>query len=69
MYSIDELEKTFLLHHEKHVEMNKNQIEEFKKNNPDLPLPEYMLEDFSFPAALAAICTAIRDLREFVKPK
>lgn len=64
MYSIEELEKTFLLHHERSVELNKKLVREFQEENPGEPIPDPFRDDFSLPLALQAMCVAIRDLRE-----
>lgn len=68
MYSIEELEETFRLHHEKALEEHNKSIKKFQENFPDEPLPKHFEDEFSLPLALAAICVAIRDLRN-VLPK
>lgn len=59
MYSIEELEKTFKLHHKRSKELNKKLIKEFKKNNPGEPIPDPFNDDFSLPEALASMCSEI----------
>ena len=63
MYSIEELEKTFLLHHKRAEKFNKELIKEFQENNPEEPLPDLFNDDFSLPLALAAICKEILQAR------
>lgn len=63
MYSIEELEKTFRIHHERSVELNKKLIKEFQENNPGEPVPDPFRDDFSLPLALAAICEEMLRLR------
>lgn len=69
MYGLEELEKTFLLHHQNSVELNKKLIKEYKENFPGEPIPDPFNDDFSLPLALHAICVAIRDLRTTLSKK
>lgn len=64
MYDIESLEKTFVLHHERSVELNKKLIAEFVENNPGEPIPDPWNDDFSLPLALAAICRELVALRQ-----
>lgn len=64
MYDIESLEKTFRLHHERSVELNKKLIKEFQENNPGEPIPDPWNDDFSLPLALAAICRELQELRK-----
>jgi len=63
MYSIEELEKTFKLHHEKSAEVNKKLRKEFQKNNPGEPIPDPFNDDFSLPLALESMCKEISFLK------
>lgn len=62
MYELDVLIKTFRLHHERSVELNKKLIREFQENNPGEPIPDPFNDDFSLPLALEAICKEIDKL-------
>lgn len=66
MYDIEELEKTFLKHHEKLQIENARFNEEFKKNYPDEPLPKVFNEDFSLPLALSIMCRHLSKLMDRV---
>jgi hypothetical protein len=62
MYELDTLIKTFRLHHERSVELNKKLIEQFKEDAPGEPIPDPFNDDFSLPLALEAICKEIDKL-------
>lgn len=64
MYDIESLEKTFRLHHERSVELNKKLIAEFVENNPGEPIPDPWNDDFSLPLALEAICRELQALKQ-----
>lgn len=64
MYDLDTLIKTFALHHENSVELNKKLIREFQENNPGDPTPDPFNDDFSLPLALAAICKEILHIKK-----
>ncbi len=63
MYSIEELEKTFKLHHERSVELNKKLVKEFQENNPVEQIPDPFNDDFSLPLALESICKTILQIK------
>lgn len=67
MYDLESLEKTFLIHHERSIELNKKLIKEFQENNPGEPIPDPFADDFSLPLALAHICREIINLREITR--
>lgn len=67
MYSIEELEKIFRENAVLCAKENDRALEEYKANNPGEPIPEWFTRDFCINTALAAMCVAIRDLRESVK--
>lgn len=64
MYGLDFLIDTFTKHAEEHEKNNERMLEQFKKMNPEEPIPDHMKEEFSLPLALASICTAIQELKE-----
>ena len=64
MYSIEELVKTFSLHHQRSIELNKQLIEQFKENHPGEPVPDPFNDDFSLPLALKTICEEIVQLKQ-----
>lgn len=63
MYSIEDLEKLFLEHAEQSEKMRQDSIDSFKKNRPGDSLPDHMSDEFNFPRAMAAICSAILDIK------
>lgn len=67
MYDLESLEKTFLLHHERSQELNKDLIREFQENNPGKPIPDPFADDFSLPLALAHICRELLYLRKITR--
>jgi len=67
MYTIEELQKTFLIHEKKSKEMNEKMLKEHKENYPDEPIPDFYLEEFSLPAAMASICSEILSLKNNCK--
>jgi len=67
MYPIEELEKTFLLHHKKAVKENQELIKRYKEDYPGEPLPDHLESDFSLPLALHSICLVIAELRRTAK--
>jgi len=64
MYSIEDLAKTFKLHHVRSEKLNKKLIKEFKEKNPGEPIPDPFNDDFSLPLALESICHALLELRK-----
>jgi cysteinyl-tRNA synthetase len=64
MYKLDFLIETFLKHAEEHKNNNERLLEQFKKMNPDEPIPDHMKEEFNLPMALATICNAIQELNK-----
>lgn len=63
MYKLDFLIETFLKHAEEHAENNRRLLEQFKKMNPDEPIPDHMTEEFNLPMALATICHEIQEMK------
>ncbi len=63
MYTLEELEKTFQIHHERSKELNKDLIKEWQEENPGQPIPDPFADDFSLPLALACICKEIAKLK------
>jgi hypothetical protein len=63
MYGIEELEKTFLLHHERAVVLKTALIKEFQDINPGVPIPDAFNDDFSLPLALHAMCVEFTQIR------
>jgi len=58
-YSIKNLCHIFEEHAKKSAEMQKKQIENFRKENPGEELPEWFKDDFNFPQALKSMCEEI----------
>lgn len=62
-YSIEFLFETFQKHSKESEKIRKEQIQNFKENNPTEDPPEWMKDEFNFPDALASMCSAILDLQ------
>jgi hypothetical protein len=62
-YDLESLVKTFAKHHEKSSKDSTKILEDFKKNYPGEPIPSHMMDDFSLPNALHAICVEIMELK------
>lgn len=63
MYTIEFLIEKFAEHTIKAKEINEECIKNFKEENPDQPLPDHMLDDFSITEALHCMCREILNLR------
>jgi len=64
MYKLDFLIDTFTKHAEEHKKNNERLLEQFKKMNPEEPIPDHMTDEFNLPMALATICNAIQELNK-----
>lgn len=67
MYTIEFLATKFAEHAIIAAKNKADLIRQFKKDYPKEPLPDYMEEDFDFPAALSCICMEIIRLRDEMK--
>lgn len=65
-YSIEQLEKTFLGHSEKHERHRQKDIETFKIKYPDEKLPDNYVNMFSISTALHVICKEINQLKNVI---
>lgn len=64
MYNLEYLIKKFSNHHDQYIKENKKIITDFIENNPGIPLPKYMTDEFSFPLAMASICSEVLKIKE-----
>lgn len=62
-YSMQEFIKIFAEHAVKGRESNVKLLKDFIENNPNEPIPEWFLDDFSLPIALKSICLEILALK------
>ncbi len=60
MYSLEYLINKFEKHSKEYVKQHQENIDKFKENNPNEPLPEYMKDDFNLPEALKLMCIEIQ---------
>jgi len=61
-YTIESLINTFSQHSIKAEKDRKGWIMDFKKNYPDEPVPDHMLDDFCIAKALHHICKEVARL-------
>jgi hypothetical protein len=62
-YSIDDLIKTFTEHSARARLNLEAQKEIFRENNPGVPLPSYMLDDFNICEAFLSIVKEIKQMK------
>jgi hypothetical protein len=62
MYELQEMIKAFTKHAEQADKNQKEWIKSFQDNNPGVPMPDHLTDDFSLPKALASICVEIDKL-------
>ncbi len=62
-YSMMALRDTFISHMIKSKQENERFKADFIRDYPDDPLPDHMLDDFSLPEALAAMCYEILKIK------
>jgi len=64
MYSLEKMVDKFTHHAKIADKYNKELIEKFIKDYPDVPLPQHFSEDFSLPLALACICSEVLEIKK-----
>lgn len=64
---IEELAKTFSLHHKNLLIDKRQRLENHKNNYPDSPIPEHFKDDFSISEALVFICEEIQFIYTLAK--
>lgn len=64
MYTIEYLIQKFTTHDIEWNKQHQGLIDDFKQNNPDVPLTSYLKDDFSLPGALITICEEIKKIKE-----
>lgn len=63
-YDLKTLSETFMTHHKKSIERNREILENYIKSYPGEEVPQHLREDFSLPKALSSICDEIRKIQD-----
>lgn len=61
--SLRALAEKFNKHSAEYREAHDNLVQEFKMNNPNIPLPKHLQDSFNLPEALSLICLNLIDLK------